>query len=47
MIKLLRAAHERGVAPFDAAESYGPFVKQEVAGINIAGERLPEARRSK
>ncbi|MGC1410963.1 MAG: aldo/keto reductase [Acetobacteraceae bacterium] len=32
MIKLIRAAHERGVTLFDTAESYGPFVNEELVG---------------
>jgi aryl-alcohol dehydrogenase-like predicted oxidoreductase len=31
-IKLIRAAHERGVTFFDTAEAYGPFVNEEVVG---------------
>ncbi len=32
MIKLIRAAHERGVTLFDTAESYGPFANEELVG---------------
>jgi hypothetical protein len=32
MIKLIRAAHDRGVALFDTAEAYGPFVNEELVG---------------
>jgi aryl-alcohol dehydrogenase-like predicted oxidoreductase len=32
MIKLIRAAHERGVTLFDTAESYGPFLNEELVG---------------
>jgi aryl-alcohol dehydrogenase-like predicted oxidoreductase len=32
MIKLIRAAHDRGVTLFDTAESYGPFVNEELVG---------------
>ncbi len=32
MVKLIRAAHERGVTLFDTAESYGPFVNEELVG---------------
>ena len=32
MIELIRAAHERGVTLFDTAESYGPFVNEELVG---------------
>jgi aryl-alcohol dehydrogenase-like predicted oxidoreductase len=31
-IKLIRAAHERGVTFFDTAEVYGPFVNEDVVG---------------
>jgi aryl-alcohol dehydrogenase-like predicted oxidoreductase len=31
-IKLIRAAHERGVTFFDTAEVYGPFVNEEIVG---------------
>ena len=32
MIKLIRAAHDRGVTFFDTAEAYGPFVNEELVG---------------
>lgn len=32
MIKLIRAAHDRGVTLFDTAEAYGPFVNEELVG---------------
>ena len=32
MINLIRVAHERGVTLFDTAESYGPFVNEELVG---------------
>jgi aryl-alcohol dehydrogenase-like predicted oxidoreductase len=32
MIKLIRAAHHRGVTLFDTAESYGPFINEELVG---------------
>jgi aryl-alcohol dehydrogenase-like predicted oxidoreductase len=32
MIKLIRAAHEHGVTLFDTAESYGPFLNEELVG---------------
>ncbi|MFC6338106.1 aldo/keto reductase [Pseudomonas sp. CCM 7891] len=32
MIKLIHAAHDRGVTLFDTAESYGPFVNEELLG---------------
>src|SRR4051794_15090055 len=31
-IKLIRAAHERGVTFFDTAEAYGPGINEEVVG---------------
>jgi aryl-alcohol dehydrogenase-like predicted oxidoreductase len=35
-IKLIRAAHERGVTFFDTAEAYGPFINEEVVGEALA-----------
>ncbi|SCM79513.1 putative oxidoreductase, aryl-alcohol dehydrogenase like protein [uncultured Pleomorphomonas sp.] len=35
-IRLIRAAHERGVTLFDTAEAYGPFVNEEVVGEAVA-----------
>lgn len=35
-IKLIRAAHERGVTLFDTAEAYGPFINEEVVGEALA-----------
>jgi aryl-alcohol dehydrogenase-like predicted oxidoreductase len=35
-IKLIRAAHDRGVTFFDTAEAYGPFVNEEVVGEALA-----------
>jgi len=32
MIKLIRVAHDRGVSLFDTAESYGPFINEELVG---------------
>ncbi|MEX3816491.1 aldo/keto reductase [Paraburkholderia sp. BR13439] len=32
MISLIRAAYERGVTLFDTAESYGPFINEELVG---------------
>src|SRR6201987_1631637 len=32
MIKLIRAALDRGVTLFDTAESYGPFINEELVG---------------
>ena len=31
-VRLIRAAHERGVTFFDTAEVYGPFISEEVVG---------------
>lgn len=36
MIKLIRFAHDQGVTLFDAAESYGPFVNEELVGEALA-----------
>src|SRR6516164_2292493 len=36
MVKLLRAAVERGVTFFDTAEVYGPFVNEELLGEALA-----------
>jgi aryl-alcohol dehydrogenase-like predicted oxidoreductase len=36
MIKLIRAAYDRGVTLFDTAESYGPFVNEELVGEALA-----------
>jgi len=36
MIKLIRAAHDRGVTLFDTAEVYGPFVNEELVGEALA-----------
>jgi len=38
-IKLVRAAHERGVTFFDTAECYGPFVNEELVGEALAPVR--------
>ena len=38
-IKLIRAAHERGVTLFDTAEAYGPGVNEEVVGQALAPVR--------
>jgi aryl-alcohol dehydrogenase-like predicted oxidoreductase len=32
MIKLIRAAHDRGITLFDTAESYGPFANEKLVG---------------
>jgi aryl-alcohol dehydrogenase-like predicted oxidoreductase len=39
MIALIRAAVERGVAFFDTAEVYGPFVNEELIGEALAAFR--------
>jgi aryl-alcohol dehydrogenase-like predicted oxidoreductase len=36
MIKLIRAAHGCGVTLFDTAESYGPFINEELLGEALA-----------
>ena len=36
MIKLIRAAHDRGVTFFDTAESYGPFINEALVGEALA-----------
>ena len=36
MIELIRLAHERGVTMFDTAESYGPFVNEDLLGEALA-----------
>jgi aryl-alcohol dehydrogenase-like predicted oxidoreductase len=36
MIKLIRAAHDRGVTLFDTAESYGPFTNEVLLGEALA-----------
>src|SRR5579863_8687373 len=36
MIKLIRAAFEKGVTFFDTAEAYGPFVNEELVGEAVA-----------
>ncbi|QND45598.1 aldo/keto reductase (plasmid) [Rhizobium lusitanum] len=36
MIKLIRAAHDRGVTLFDTAESYGPFINEDLLGEALA-----------
>jgi len=32
MVRLIRAAHDRGVTHFDTAEAYGPFANEELLG---------------
>ncbi|MGF3024998.1 aldo/keto reductase [Methylobacterium aquaticum] len=39
MIKLLRAAVDRGVTLFDTAEVYGPFLNEELLGLALAPVR--------
>jgi aryl-alcohol dehydrogenase-like predicted oxidoreductase len=39
MIALIRAAHDRGITFFDTAESYGPFVNEELVGEALAPVR--------
>src|SRR3954451_6285811 len=36
MVKLIRAAYDRGITMFDTAESYGPFVNEELVGEALA-----------
>jgi aryl-alcohol dehydrogenase-like predicted oxidoreductase len=36
MIKLNRTAHDRGVTLFDTAESYGPFINEQLVGEALA-----------
>lgn len=38
-IRIIRAAHERGVTLFDTAECYGPFVNEELVGEALAPVR--------
>ncbi|WP_349999124.1 aldo/keto reductase [Stenotrophomonas lacuserhaii] len=38
-IKIIRAAHERGVTFFDTAEAYGPFVNESLVGEALAPVR--------
>ncbi|MBU9618691.1 aldo/keto reductase [Burkholderia multivorans] len=38
-IKMIRAAHERGVTFFDTAEAYGPFVNESLVGEALAPVR--------
>jgi aryl-alcohol dehydrogenase-like predicted oxidoreductase len=39
MIKLIRAAVDRGVTFFDTAEAYGPFTNEELVGDAVAAVR--------
>lgn len=36
MVKLIRAAHQRGITLFDTAEAYGPFINEELVGEALA-----------
>jgi aryl-alcohol dehydrogenase-like predicted oxidoreductase len=36
MIKLMHAAHDRGITFFDTAEAYGPFVNEDLVGEALA-----------
>jgi len=38
-IRLIRAAHERGITFFDTAEAYGPFENEELVGEALAPVR--------
>ena len=38
-VKIIRAAHERGVTFFDTAEAYGPFVNESLIGEALAPVR--------
>jgi aryl-alcohol dehydrogenase-like predicted oxidoreductase len=38
-IKIIRAAHDRGVTFFDTAEAYGPFANEELVGEALAPYR--------
>jgi aryl-alcohol dehydrogenase-like predicted oxidoreductase len=38
-VRMIRAAHERGVTFFDTAEAYGPFVNESVVGEALAPVR--------
>src|SRR5690606_30182988 len=38
-IRLIRAAHERGVTFFDSAEVYGPYLSEELVGEALAPVR--------
>jgi aryl-alcohol dehydrogenase-like predicted oxidoreductase len=38
-IRLIRAAHDRGVTFFDTAEAYGPGINEEVVGEALAPVR--------
>jgi aryl-alcohol dehydrogenase-like predicted oxidoreductase len=35
-VRVIRAAHERGVIFFDTAEVYGPFLSEEIVGEAVA-----------
>src|SRR3954463_5279473 len=38
-IKLIRAAHDKGVTFFDTAEVYGPYINEELVGEALAPVR--------
>jgi len=38
-VRLIRAAHERGVTLFDTAEVYGPFISEDIVGEALAPVR--------
>jgi aryl-alcohol dehydrogenase-like predicted oxidoreductase len=38
-VRLIRAAHEKGVTFFDTAEIYGPFISEEIVGEALAPVR--------
>ena len=46
MIRLLRAAFERGVTFFDTAEAYGPFTNEDLLGEGLApmGPKVAKTR---
>jgi aryl-alcohol dehydrogenase-like predicted oxidoreductase len=44
MIKLIRAAHDRGVTLFDTAEAYGPFVNEALVGEALEPIRDQQCR---
>jgi diketogulonate reductase-like aldo/keto reductase len=43
-IALIRVAVDQGVTFFDTAESYGPFVNEELVGETLAGAVLELGR---
>jgi aryl-alcohol dehydrogenase-like predicted oxidoreductase len=46
MIKLIRAAVDRGVTLFDTAEAYDPFTNEELVGEALAAGRSRTVRRA-